>query len=409
MLESSTGGNVEKQVGMGFIMFSGTPDGNDTPGAAITHERTGAFSKGKLHFKTKTNQTDGGVCDTHMTISDDGNVGIGQTNPTAYKLDVNGSQRNLGSLLLSNFNQQTEAHFTTGNNGNILSIEAFNYGNTAKKPICLNSYGGNVGIGKTNPLARLEVAPGTNSTNVAFQRYFKHSIDLTTSTISDGNISIFADDDIVSKEFIVSHNGNMTASDERIKENIEDISDTEALDKLRLLKPKTYTYKDTIGRGTEKVIGFIAQEVEEVLPLATGRRYDTIPNIYELANVSQSNVITFTNFNTSNLTANTMIDTKTETSGNMRLTIEEIIDEHSIKVKEDIDGEQVFIMGEYVDDFTFLKKDHIWTVATSALQEVDRQQQADKERIATLEGLVQTLMEEVAELKSQHITNALQR
>jgi hypothetical protein len=52
-----------------------------------------------------------------------------------------------------------------------------------------------------------------------------------------------------------------------------------------------------------------------------------------------------------------------------------------------------------VDDFTFLKKDYIWTVATSALQEVDRQQQADKERIATLEAQVNNLIQIVNELR----------
>ena len=36
--------------------------------------------------------------------------------------------------------------------------------------------------------------------------------------------------------------------------------------------------------------------------------------------------------------------------------------------------------GQQVDDFVFLKKDAIWTIATSALQEVDRQLQAEKMR-----------------------------
>ena len=191
----------------------------------------------------------------------------------------------------------------------------------------------------------------------------------------------------------------MTASDERIKENIEDISDTEALDTLRLLKPKSYTYKDTHRKGNERVIGFIAQEIQEVLPLAAGKRYDTIPNIYELAKVSESNVITFTDFNTSNLTVDTLLDAKSEKSGDIRLTIEEVIDEYSIRVKEDIDGEQVFVMGEYVNDFTFLKKDYIWTIATAAVQQIDRQQQADKDRIAILEAQVNNLMQIVNELR----------
>ena len=95
-----------------------------------------------------------------------------------------------------------------------------------------------------------------------------------------------------------------------------------------------------------------------------------------------------------------MIDAKTKTSGDMRLTIKEVIDEHSIKVKEDIDGDQVFVMGEYVDDFTFLRKEAIFTIATAALQEVDRQQQADKARITALEHSVQILINEIQALKS---------
>ena len=39
-----------------------------------------------------------------------------------------------------------------------------------------------------------------------------------------------------------------------------------------------------------------------------------------------------------------------------------------------------------VDNFLKLNKDTIWTVSTAALQEVDRQQQADKARITELES-----------------------
>lgn len=48
-------------------------------------------------------------------------------------------------------------------------------------------------------------------------------------------------------------------------------------------------------------------------------------------------------------------------------------------------GNQLFVYGQQVDDFVFLKKEAIWTVATSALQEVDRQLQAEKEKVASLE------------------------
>ena len=40
----------------------------------------------------------------------------------------------------------------------------------------------------------------------------------------------------------------------------------EALDLLRLLKPKKYEYKDKVERGVGMVFGFIAQDIKENLP-----------------------------------------------------------------------------------------------------------------------------------------------
>ena len=44
--------------------------------------------------------------------------------------------------------------------------------------------------------------------------------------------------------------------------------DNEALNIFRQLKPCKYNYIDYRGRGTDKVFGFIAQEVKEILPHA---------------------------------------------------------------------------------------------------------------------------------------------
>jgi len=62
--------------------------------------------------------------------------------------------------------------------------------------------------------------------------------------------------------------GITVLSDRRIKSNVVDINDTTALDQVRKLKPKYYEYKDKVKRGSSSVIGFIAQEVKEVLPRA---------------------------------------------------------------------------------------------------------------------------------------------
>ena len=55
------------------------------------------------------------------------------------------------------------------------------------------------------------------------------------------------------------------------------------------------------------------------------------------------------------------------------------------------EDDKIFVYGQHVDDFVFLQKDAIWTVATSALQEVDRQLQAEKARNDALEARILAL------------------
>ena len=60
----------------------------------------------------------------------------------------------------------------------------------------------------------------------------------------------------------------------------------------------------------------------------------------------------------------------------------------------------LFVYGQYVYDLHILDHDTIYTVATAALQEVDREQQADKARIAELEATVanqQSLINDILE------------
>jgi hypothetical protein len=176
--------------------------------------------------------------------------------------------------------------------------------------------------------------------------------------------------------------GIVVLSDQRIKSNIVDIHDTTALEQIRLLKPKYYEYLDKVKRGSSSVIGFIAQEVKEVLPRAVSVADGDIPNIYEIGTIS-SNTVTFTNVNTSNLegTNCTLIAYLAEDK-RKELTITEVVDEHTVRVEEDMSewGSELFVWGQKVQDFHHLNKDYIFTVSTAALQEVDRQLQAERSR-----------------------------
>ena len=85
------GTSTGSEIGLGFDIQSGAEATNTrSPGASITHERTGSYSKGKIHFKTKTTTGISDYLTTAMTINDDSNVGIGTTSPTE-KLEVNGN------------------------------------------------------------------------------------------------------------------------------------------------------------------------------------------------------------------------------------------------------------------------------------------------------------------------------
>ncbi len=74
----------------------------------------------------------------------------------------------------------------------------------------------------------------------------------------------------------------MTSSDIRIKKDIEDINDTTALDQILQIQPKKYKYIDTLLKKPNTVIGFIAQQIKEVIPEAVELIPEYIPNIYKL-------------------------------------------------------------------------------------------------------------------------------
>ena len=304
---------------------------------------------------------------------------------------------------------QTDFRWTMGGTG--ITSHA-NYGghgdwyirsNHGSGKVILQDTGGKVGVGTSNPIAKLHVNGSAGFTiNTGWLTYFgPYGGNLSHNSNSSwgGGGSIYATSHICTQGYHVSGSGSITASDSRIKKEIVDVEDVAALETLRLLKPKQYKYVDEINRGSEPVWGFIAQEVRDTLPHATHLITECIPNIYQVANVSASNVITLTNFDTSTLDSNAVLKVFDKDDKEHLVTITDIVDEHSIRVDEDLSewtgsidetgnvvaGNRLFVYGQQVDDFVFLKKDSIYTVATAALQEVDRQLQTEKEKVASLE------------------------
>jgi hypothetical protein len=97
---------------------------------------------------------------------------------------------------------------------------------------------------------------------------------------------------------------------------------------------------------------------------------------------------------------------KTKDGKDEFVNILEVIDEHTIKVDKDltewggqldasgqvVPGDKIFVYGQEVNDFHNLNKDAIWTVATAALQEVDRQLQAEKQKTTDLQSTLASVL-----------------
>ena len=279
---------------------------------------------------------------------------------------------------------------------------------------------GLVGIGTTDPKARLHVTSANSGVtlNSGSRRYFKHNTALSsdTGTWAFNDVSVYGTGDIITNGYVLSHAAT-TFSDARIKNSVIDIDDDSALNTLRLIKPKRYNYTDTVLKGSEPVWGFIAQEVSSVLDYAVTNITKEIPNIYKQANVSEGNILTIDGFDTSSLSNDsegnlvTKLMLKTSTNKDIEVTIDTILSSNSIRLtealeEEDINGtvdnepftNEIFVYGQIVDDFRTLKKDAIFTVAVAALQEIDRRQTDDNERIVELESEVETLKAQVAAL-----------
>jgi len=121
-----------------------------------------------------------------------------------------------------------------------------------------------VGIGTTSPNYPLEVS-STLTSNVYIDRYFGTG---SGTSVIDANTNINTEWSAYFAYRVLSTYGFYITSDRRIKKNINEINDSLALQKIRQLKPCTYNYTDSISRGTDTVIGYIAQEVAEVIPEA---------------------------------------------------------------------------------------------------------------------------------------------
>jgi uncharacterized coiled-coil protein SlyX len=347
---------------------------------------------GKIQFNTKGSQ--------RMLINCDGNVGIGTASP-GYKLDVNGNANINGGLTISSY--------ITGNNG-IRSLQQFKFINNDYNYVV----GGTAGYVGTNG--------GYEQKPLAIDALYHIK---TSSYVYAESLVIF--------------------SDKRIKNNIVDVDDGNALSILRQIQPKSYEYVDKLQRGNANVIGFIAQEVKAILPNAVSITKDYIPNFMTVCQVSATDASNIVLVNSPidlswnplhDACGNVFVDADgnacSDASGNKVFNVKlydqsnneikckttSILDKRSFLM--DVTGSKMtdasgnlllgvyFLHGQEVDDFHNLDKQAIFTVVTAAVQDMDRQvqtqsvkQQEDEAKIAASEVKIAALESLVAQQNQQ--------
>lgn len=184
----------------------------------------------------------------------------------------------------------------------------------------------------------------------------------------------------------------IASSDSRIKEDIQDINDDEALNKLLAIEPKTYKYVDKIAKGDKKVYGFIAQQVREVIPEATIIEKSYIPNIMVIGDYNDYIITLPSQPLKVIIKVNDNIKCIDDNGNVILVKVEEVIDEITFKIKAIDDmkpleytHDKIFIHGTEVEDFHTLSKEYIFTLNVCATQELHRRIKSQEERIKELE------------------------
>lgn len=359
-----------------------------------------------------------------VTINAVGNIGVGTTSPS-QRLDVTGSISNRGSSTEGNLVFRT-ADFTktgyidfncvtTGNTNRRLAYIGFgdstigkgldiyadagmymNFYTNGNERMRLNS-SGNLGIGTSSPIHPLHIVNNTNLLTIGTVGVFTGILNNGgASTYTGGGLHVI---NMYAERSIWVGNNVVASSDNRIKKNMIDINDDIALQVLRQLEPKTYNYIDQMQRTNTTVYGFSAQQVRSVLPYAVGLEREFVPNVYNMVTVGNSGtqLIFPESINTSVLEnqvtdGSTLIRLKCYLDDNTELlaNVTNIVNNNIVEIDKTItSGNIVFVYGQEVNDFHVLDKNTIWTVATSALQEVDRQLQETKQELNNVKQFLQ--------------------
>ena len=250
-------------------------------------------------------------------------------------------------------------------------------------------------IGGSSPVYPIDIRfSGPNGNWSGTYATFKYNDTALQSSVSANQVGLKAVSAIWA-----SGVGFIASSDRRIKENIRDVPDDLSLKMLRELPVSYYDYKDKLMNGGKSTIGFIAQEVKEILPMAVSLQRNIIPN--EMRNLDNFSWETITDLS-GNETFKLIVNDLEDVSGNTKYRfycsnedLKEVVQDVSSLENEpksfifEKKWKNIFLYGKEIDDFHTIDKQKIFAVAFSATQEIDRIQQQHAIEIANIKEELQ--------------------
>ena len=272
--------------------------------------------------------------------------------------------------------------------------------------------GGKVGIGTATPAEDLHVEGNSCFIgNVAIgsigQPYFPLKVNTSEIDETERSYAFLRLPANIAQDYVgpwtdseVSYSivalGNMRAkefhaiSDRRIKTNIKLTSGLTDLDLVKSIEVVDYQYVDKIENGNRTKKGFIAQQVEEVLPSAVGKSPKIIPSIYKKASKvvvdSVENTLTITTPIAHNLKEGDELRFITPGKNHEEKVLSVLSDSCFVVKNVDGDCSEVFVYGKRVNDFRSVDYDQVFSVGIGAIQELSRQNDELKQTIETLQN-----------------------
>ena len=380
------------------------------------------------------------VGDTKNIYYNEGNVGIGIDNPT-NKLDVNGTSRVIGELKIQGPNRTSHICHSSGH--------SYIRGGKTNHYVLLNDNGGNVGIGTGSPQYTLDV---TGDINISDGSQFKiNGVPLSTSNYGDSDVRKYLDNGINSLKLkknyktdgiieqrpyyhrwegwsLKAENGDCLdiscgsayirlydynlivasddISDEREKTNIIKVNDnTQYMQYFRECNMYKYNLKNKLEQNPEDIPedGFIAQELENIIPKAVSKIKGTIRDINTKCTIINDIIELDINGKINyDIKENDILELQDDSSNKINITIKNIIDKNKYTIYpcEDINYNANYkVTGYVVNDMRHLDYNTLTRISIGAIKYVDSEVTKLKEIIEKQQEQIKFVDSEVTKLK----------